>query len=160
MSKRNPPDRERRQLRNLVQNPGVQYRYAIYFFAFAVAAAILNQVFMMRAFRAILIQTLLSTNIDPATLQVAAGAPLQALALRMTFVYPLLGMACAAFAIWITHRFVGPQVTIRRYIGRLQDGDYTSVCRLRGNELEPVAAALNDLARELERRRDDQLRAA
>jgi signal transduction histidine kinase len=115
MSKKTPTGRERRSLRNLVQNPRVQYRYALYFFGFAVAA------------------------------------PLQALALRMTILYPIFGMVCAAFAIWVTHKFVGPQVALRRHIGQLQSGDYTAVCRLRaGDELQPGAAALNELARELE----------
>lgn len=161
MLKRNPSGKERRQTRNYVQNPRVQYRYALYFFGFAVAAAVINQMFMVRAFRSILVQTLLSTNIDPALLQAAVGDPLQALALKMTLMYPILGMACAAFAIWITHKFVGPQVALRRHIGRLQDGDYSAVCRLRnGDELEPVAEALNKLARELERKQNENLRAA
>ena len=161
MLKRNPSGKERRQTRNYVQNPRVQYRYALYFFGFAVAAAVINQMFMVRAFRSILVQTLLSTNIDPALLQAAVGDPLQALALKMTLMYPILGMACAAFAIWITHKFVGPQVALRRHIGRLQDGDYSAVCRLRNDdELEPVAEALNNLARELERKHNENLRAA
>ena len=161
MLKQNPSGKQRRQIRNYVQNPRVQYRYALYFFGFAVAAAVINQMFMVRAFRSILIQTLLGTNIDPALLQAAVGAPLQALALKMTLMYPILGMACAAFAIWITHKFVGPQVALRRHIGQLRDGDYSAVCRLRsGDELEPVAEALNELARELERKQNENLRAA
>lgn len=161
MTKKNPTGRERRSVRNLVQDPRVQYRYALYFFGFAVAAAIINQMFMVRAFRGILIQTLLGTNIEPALLQAAVGAPLQALALKMTLMYPILGMVCAAFALWVTHQFVGPQVALRRHIGRLKDGDYSAVCHLRTNdELESVAAALNELARELERRQDAKLRAA
>ena len=161
MSKKNPIGTERRKIRNLVQDPRVQYRYVLYFLAFAVAAAVVNQMFMVRAFRGILIQTLSGTNIDAATLQAAVGAPLQALALRMTLMYPILGMACAAFAIWATHKFVGPQVALRRHICRLQEGDYAAVCRLRnGDELGPVAEALNKLARELERKQNEKLRAA
>lgn len=161
MTKKNPTDRERRSVRNLVQDPRVQYRYALYFFGFAVAAAVINQMFMVRAFRGILIQTLLGTTIEPALLQAAVGAPLQALALKMTLMYPILGMVCAAFAIWVTHKFVGPQVALRRHIGRLKDGDYSVVCHLRtGDELESVAAALNELARELERKQNRELRAA
>ncbi len=159
--KKAPTGRDRRKIRNLVQDPRVQHRYALYFFAFAVAAAVVNQVFMVRAFRGILTQMLLGTDIDPATLQAAVGAPLQALALKMTLIYPILGMACAAFAIWVTHKFVGPQVALRRHIGRLREGDYAAVCRLRsGDELVPVADALNDLARDLERKHNQDLRAA
>ncbi len=161
MSEKNPTGRERRRIRNLVQDPRVQYRYVLYFFGFAVAAAVVNQMFMVRAFRSILIQTLLGANIDPTTLQAAVGVPLQSLALRMTLMYPILGMACAAFAIWVTHKFVGPQVALRRYIRRLQEGDYAAVCRLRtGDELGSVAEALNELARELERKQNEKLRAA
>jgi signal transduction histidine kinase len=139
----------------------VQYRYALYFFGFAVAAAVMNQMFMVRAFRSILIQTLLGTNIDPAALQAAVGVPLQALALKMTLMYPIFGMVCAAFAIWVTHKFVGPQVALRRHIASLAAGDYQAVCRLRsGDELESVAVALNDLARELRRKNSDEARAA
>jgi signal transduction histidine kinase len=161
MSKKTPVGRERRQLRNLVQNPRVQYRYALYFFGFAVAAAVFNQMLMVRAFRSILVQTLLATNVDPATLQATVGGPLQALALRMTLLYPIFGMLCAAFAIWVTHKFVGPQVALRRYIGQLEAGDYSVVCRLRnGDELQPVAEALNALARELESKEHAVERAA
>lgn len=161
MSERNPTGGERRKISNLVQNPRVQYRYVLYFFGFAVAAAVVNQMFMVHAFRGILLQTLLGTNIDSAALQAAVGAPLQALALRMTLLYPILGTACAAFAIWVTHKFVGPQVALRKHIRRLQEGDYAAVCRLRtGDELEPVAEALNELARELERKQNEKLRAA
>ena len=94
-----PTGRERRRLRNMVQDPRVQYRYALYFFGFAVAAAVVNQMLMVRAFRSILIQTLVGTNVDPAALQTAVAVPLQALALRMTIMYPIFGMICAAFAI-------------------------------------------------------------
>ena len=163
MAKKIPTGRERRQLRNMVQDPRVQYRYALYFFGFAVAAAVMNQMFMVRAFRGILIQTLLGTNIDPAALQAAVAVPLQALALKMTLMYPIFGMVCAAFAIWVTHKFVGPQVALRRHIGRLAEGDYDAVCNLRsGDELESVAAALNDLAAELRSRNSesDSIRAA
>lgn len=161
MSKNNSTGRERRSIRNLVQDPRVQYGYALYFFAFAVVAAVINQMFMVSAFRGILSRTLLGTNIDPATLQATVGAPLQALALKMTLMYPILGMACAAFAIWVTHRFVGPQVALRRHIRRLQKGDYSAVCRLRtGDELVSVAAALNELAGELEHKQNEKLRAA
>jgi len=158
MSNKNPTGRERRRIRNLVQEPSVQYRYALYFFGFAVVAAVINQMFMVRAFRGILSQTLLGTNIDPVTLQATVGAPLQSLAFRMTLMYPIVGMACAAFAIWITHKFVGPQVALRRHIGRLREGDYGAECRLRpDDELKSVAEALNELARELERKHSDEL---
>ena len=161
MIKKTPTGRERRQLRNLVQDPRVQNRYALYFFGFAVAAAVMNQMFMVRAFRGILIETLASTNIDPSILQAAVGDPLQSLALKMTLIYPILGVACASFGIWITHKFVGPQVALRRHIGRLKEGDYSSTCQLRsGDELESVATALNELARELESKQQENLRVA
>ena len=161
MSKKSPTGKRRRKIRNLVQDPRVQYRYVLYFFGFAVAAAVVNQMFMVHAFRSMLVQTLLGTNIDPATVQAAVSAPLQALAFRMTLMYPILGIACAAFAIGVTHKFVGPQVALRRHICRLQEGDYAAVCRLRsGDELGPVAEALNKLARELERKQNEKLRAA
>ena len=89
------------------------------------------------------------------------AVPLQALALRMTLMYPSLGMVCAAFAIWVTHKFVGPQVALRRHIHNLAEGNYDSVCHLRtGDELESVAVALNELADELRRKSEDELRAA
>jgi len=153
--------RNRRKLRNLVQDPRIQYRYAIYFFGFSVVAAILNQMLMVRAFRGILVQTLLGTNIDPAALEAAVAVPLQALALRMTLMFPILGMVCAAFAIWITHKFVGPQVALRRHINALKAGNYDAVCKLRkGDELFPVAEALNELTQELRARREESVRAA
>jgi hypothetical protein len=161
MSKRGLASAERRSVRNVIQNPRVQYRYALYLSGFGVAAAVISHIFMVRAFRDILIQTLLGTNIEPARLQAAVGEPLQALALQLALIYPILGIACAAFAIWVTHKFVGSQVALRRHISLLREGDYAAVCRLRsGDELASVAEALNELARELERQRREKLRAA
>ena len=161
MATKEPTGRQQRKLRNLVQDPRVQYRYALYFFGFAVAAAVVNQLFMVRAFRSILVQRLLSTNIDPAMLNAAVAAPLQALALRMTLMYPFLGMVCAAFAIWVTHRFVGPQVALQRHIANLKVGNYDSVCRLRkDDELKEIAATLNELAEELGRKEKADLKVA
>jgi len=161
MSKKELTGKQRRRIRNFVQDPKVQYRYALYFFGFAVAAAVVNQMFMVRAFRSILVQMLIGTDVDPPILQAAVGAPLQALALRMTLLYPILAVACALFAIWVTHKFVGPQVALQRHIRSLHEGDYTSVCQLRsGDELKSIAHALNALAKELERKQEERLRAA
>ena len=61
MSKNNSTGRERRSIRNLVQDPRVQYGYALYCFAFAVVAAVINHMFMGSAIRGLLRRTVPGT---------------------------------------------------------------------------------------------------
>ncbi len=93
---------------------------------------------------------MLHTSIDPLELAAAVGQPLRSLGIWMALLVPLLAMVCGAFAIWLTHRFVGPQVAIQRHIERLKAGDYAHTCNLRTHdELKGVAGALNELTEAL-----------
>ena len=75
---------------------------------------------------------------------------LKALGYLRTHWWVFLLEICVVFAIWLTHRFVGPQVAIQRHIGHLTTGDYTHTCTLRdGDELKPIARALNELTEAL-----------
>jgi signal transduction histidine kinase len=95
-------------------------------------------------------QAMLHTSIDSLELAAAVGPPLRSLGIRMALLFPMLAVACGVFAIWLTHRFVGPQVAIQRQIDHLKTGDYTHTCTLRdGDELKPIAQALNELTEAL-----------
>ncbi len=142
--------RNRRQIRNFLLNPRVQYRYGLYFFAVAGIAAAVTQMLLIYAFQRIMGQAMLNTSIDPLELAVAVGQPLRSLEIWMALLFPLLAVVCGAFAIWLTHRFVGPQVAIRRHIDRLKAGDYGQTCTFRpDDELKGVALALNELTEAL-----------
>ncbi len=147
---RSTAGRDRRRVRNFLITPRVQYRYGLYFFGVAGIAAALTQLLLIYAFQRIMGQAMLHTSIDPLELAAAVGQPLRSLGIWMALLFPLLAVVCGAFAIWLTHRFVGPQVAIQRHIERLKAGDYTHTCSLRTHdELKGVARALNELTEAL-----------
>lgn len=150
MPQQSTDGRNRRQIRNFLLKPRVQYRYGLYFFGVAGIAAALTQLLLIYAFQQIMGQAMLHTSIDPLELAAAVGQPLRSLGVRMALLFPLLAVACGVFAIWLTHRFVGPQVAIQRHIDQLKTGDYTQTCTLRdGDELKGVAKGLNELTEAL-----------
>jgi len=137
----------RRQLRNYLLDPRVQLRYALYFFTFGVIAAILNQMMLVRTIQSSVLQLLFDDKVDALALTAGIAGPLSQLSWRTAMLFPVLGLACALFAIRITHRFVGPQVALLRHIEALKHADYDAVCELRSDdELQRVANALNELA--------------
>lgn len=142
-----------RKLRNYLLEPGVQLRYALYFFGFSAVAAVLNQMILLRSLQQLLLGALLDTHVDGAVLAASVAGPLGALSWRSLMLFPILGLCCALFAIRITHRFVGPQVALRRTIDALKHGDYEATCTLRKDDhLQAVATSLNELADALQER--------
>lgn len=143
----------RRKLKNLVQKPALQYKQALYYFAFLVVGAILTQVFIVGSMQKMMVQTMLANGVDPLQLQAVLASQLRTHTLRAVMVFPLLGLGAMYFALKITHRFLGPQVPLQRHIRALIAGDYQSACSLRkGDELQELAATLNELATTLEQR--------
>lgn len=70
-----------------------------------------------------------------------------AIAFVITWVFSI------AVGVYVTHRFLGPTVSIKRLIASLRTGDYSSRESLRKNdELTDVMDELNALAADLERR--------
>lgn len=151
--KRNP---ERRSMRNYLLAPGLQLKYVLYFFGFAVVAALLNQMMLVRVLQGSLIDVLASSDLDPVVVAQATGLSLSSALWRMGALFLVLGLGCSLFAIRITHRVVGPQVAFKRHIEALRAGDYESSCRLRrGDHFLETAVALNELALALRERHDE-----
>lgn len=141
------PQHNRRKLRNLVQDPNTQYRHALYYFGFTVVAAFLMQTVLMGTIQQTVLQALAASGVDPSTIAATLQGPIRTYMWRAVILFPVLGLASMLFALRMTHRYLGPQVAIRRHLAALSDGDYTAVCRLRGaDELQGIAADLNELA--------------
>lgn len=150
-----PKASNRRHLKNLVQKPSLQYRHAVYYFAFMVVGAILIQVLILGTLQRFMIETLLASGVDPLRVQDALNAELRGYMLRITLLFPVLGLGAMFLALRMTHRFLGPQVPIRRHIQALAAGNYGSRCRVRkGDELQELVDDLNTLAEALDERHE------
>lgn len=142
---KSPPNR--RHVKNFLLQPRVQLRYAMYFMAFAVVAAVVSQTLVLTALRQILANIMRATNMDPLVFATQVSAPLRVAAFQMASLYALLALGCGMFGIYLTHRFVGPQVALRRTLEQLRRGNYEAECRLRPtDELGEVAELINALA--------------
>jgi len=140
------PTRNRRLLRNYLLAPRLQLKYVLYFFAFAVLAAVLNQLMLIRMAQGVLLE---STGGAPSAAQeaIVTGLTFGAALWRMGGLFLVLGLACSLFAIRITHRLVGPHVGFQRHIEALKAGNYDSICQLRrGDHFVEMAVILNELA--------------
>lgn len=152
-----PQNRNRRKIKNLVQKPSLQYKHAVYYFAFMVVGAILVQVVMLGTLQRFMIETLLASGVDPLRVQQALNTQLRGYMLRITMLFPVLGLGAMFLALRMTHRFLGPQVPMRRHVRALIDGDYSSRCHIRkGDELQELATDLNALAETLAERSEQQ----
>lgn len=143
----------RRKLKNLVQKPTLQYTQALYYFAFLVVGAVLTQVFVVGSMQRMMVDVMLASGVDPLQLQLALSEQLRTHTMRVVLLFPVLGLGAMYFALRLTHRFLGPQVPMQRHIRALIDANYRSSCNLRkGDELQELAASLNELATTLEQR--------
>jgi len=149
--------KNRRKLKNLVQKPSLQYRYAVLFFFFTVTGAVVAQILLVASFQRSIVRSLLAAGVDPLLLQMAISDQLRIYTLRIALLFPVLGLAALYLALKITHRFLGPQVPIRRHIAALIEGNYGSSCHLRkGDELQELTEDLNELAATLRERHGEQ----
>jgi len=152
-----PMSANRRRLKNLVQKPSLQYRHAVYYFAFMVVGAIVVQAIILGTLQRFMIETLLAGGVDPLRVQEALNGQLRGYMLRITLLFPVLGLGAMFLALRMTHRFLGPQVPMRRHIQALAEGNYDSRCNIRkGDELQELADDLNLLAEALDQRHGAQ----
>lgn len=153
----------RRQIRNMLLEPEKQYRHALTYFAFIAVGALVLQTVLIRTTRRFVLDTLLAAGVEPSVLLTSMNGALREYLWRSALMFPALAVLSLFFALRMTHRFLGPQVAIRRHIAALRDGDYTAVCQLRKkDELQEVAEELNELAETLRHRHgeNDRHRAA
>ncbi len=147
--------RNQRKLRNYLLKPALQFRYGFYLFAMTVTVSMVIQMQLVYTLQQSLVASLAAIGLDPYLLAQAVTRPLRTLAVRTAMLTPMVGLLCVGFAIYATHRFVGPQVTLKRHVRALIAGDYDSVCRLRAkDELGEMAEVLNELAKSLKKRHD------
>ena len=153
----------RRRIRNMLLEPGKQYRHALTYFAFIAAGALVLQAVLVRTTQRFVLDTLIASGVDPSVLLTSMNGALREYMWRSALMFPLLALLSLFFAVRMTHRFLGPQVAIQRHIAALREGDYDAVCKLRAkDELQDVAESLNELAEALRTRHaeDDRPRAA
>lgn len=150
---------DQRKIKNLVREPGKQYRHALYYFGFTVAGALLVNTFFLASLQRYVAHALLASGVDAATVAAAIEGPVREFVWRAMLLFPLLGLISIFFALRMTHRFLGPQVAIQRHLDALIAGDYTSTCRIRRkDELQGVAAKLNELSAALAERHGQEAR--
>jgi HAMP domain-containing protein len=150
----------RRQIANLVQKPTTQLKQTMSIFAFVVLATVVVQVVLVGAMQQAVADAALQAGIDHARMQSVLGERLAGYSTRIVLGFPLLAVCAMFLALRLSHRYLGPQVPIRRHLSSLIAGDYSSRCQLRANdELWEISGDLNELAERLQRRHgvDDEL---
>lgn len=151
-----PLPKNRRSLRSTFLEPRVQFHYGVYCFLFAAVAVVLAQFLTYRALRTEVLRILAEAGGDPAGLRGIVAMAMSESLLQSLWLFPVIAAVALFGAAHYLHRFIGPQVPIRRHLGQLRDGDYAATCRIRRkDELHEVVADLNDLARTLEQRHGD-----
>lgn len=147
--------KNRRKLANLVLAPDKQARQALMYFGFAVVGALLVNFLLAASMQQAVTGALVASGVQPQVIAAAIEGPIQEMVWRALLLFPFLGLAALFYALRTTHRYLGPQVAIRRHIDALVAGDYSSSCRVRStDELQEIAAQLNELAATLAERHD------
>ena len=144
---------QRRRLKGFLLEPRAQLRYGLHFFLLSAGVVLLAQVVTLWSLRAVVGRILQQAGGETARLQAIIGDAVSTSFLSTLWVLPGLGIAVMALAIYLSHRYVGPQVAIKRQIRQLEEGNYGVQCRLRTNdELKEVAGGLNRLSTRLQER--------
>jgi methyl-accepting chemotaxis protein len=142
----------KRRIKNYLLSPELQMRYGLYFLLFGFISAFFLQWFVYDKVKSQLVafyalpdsDKLILEWIDPSVVLVDSQAIIFFIA------FPIV---CFVFAIFITHRIVGPVVALKRQIEKLQQGKFSSRVKLRKNdELFELAEALNELTANLQQK--------
>ena len=145
--------RNQRKLKNIVIEPAKQYKYVLMNFCIMTIGAFSVMFLLLQTVQRVLRQAMIVAGADPELLSAAVAGQSQEFVLRAALIFPVLGLGCMAIALRMSHRFLGPQISINRHIDALIDGDYASNCHIRrDDELHTVAGKLNDLAAALRER--------
>ena len=146
--------RNQRKIKNIVVEPMKQYKYALMNFCIMIIGAFAVMSILLQTVQRLLGQAMIVAGADPELLNLAVAGQARAFMLRAALLFPILGLGCMAIALRLTHRFLGPQISIKRHIQRMIDGDYDAKCMIRrDDELHEVANKLNELAAALRERR-------
>lgn len=149
--------RNRRQIKNIVLDPLKQYRHALTYFGFTVLGALVIQAVILHALNGFVVQAVFLSGVDPARLTGLLEQLSDVFFWRAVVMFPILAWGCLVLSLRMTHRFLGPQVPIRRHVKAMIEGDYASRCHVREkDELRELAGELNELAEVLQSRHGDQ----
>lgn len=137
----------RRRWRNSLLEPRVQLRYGVYCFLFAAGTAVLVQFLSYWSMRREVLRILQEAGGDAALLQGIIDLSMRSAFLGGLWLLPLVAAVGLFGAAHFIHRFIGPQVPVRRHIAKLRDGEYGAECRIRArDELHDLVGDLNDLS--------------
>lgn len=146
--------RDRRRLRNFLLEPRKQFRYGAHFFLFGAVTVLFVQWISYRAIVEVVGRILTEAG-HGETLAPIVQESIGITMLQSGWLLPLLGGAGLFYSAWLFHRFIGPQVPIRRHLRRLAAGDYREDCRIRANdELHELCDELNALTASLRERQE------
>lgn len=144
---------DRRKTKNILTDPGVQIRFGFYGVFLAVVfsiAMMISYYLSLETFGEIL--TLATTHRGVATEGVYEEFLRESTRWMIVLIagYALVSLV---FFIAVTHRFVGPQVAIRRHINDLIAGNFSARVSLRKDDaFQDIASDLNQLSQNLEKR--------
>lgn len=141
-----------RKLKNFILQPGTQVYYGFIIFSVVLVGLAYIQGTLFYSISDIVLQLADQLNLDKElTSEIESSLNrawlIFAVAFTVTWLFSIL------VGIYVTHRFLGPTVSIKRLIASLRQGDYSARETLRKNdELTDVMDELNSLATDLERR--------
>lgn len=148
--------RDRRRWRNVLLEPRRQLRYGAHFFLFGALAVLFVQWISYRAVVEVVGRILVEAG-HGETLAPIVRESIGITMLQSGWLLPLIGGIGLFYAAWLFHRFIGPQVPIRRHLRQLAEGDYSGECRIRANdELHELCDDVNELTESLRERRAEQ----
>ncbi len=148
-----PLKKDRRSLRRIWLEPRRQLEYGMYGFLFVAVAVVCAQVLTFLQVRHEALRVLQQAGGDAGRLTGIVDMAMRSALLKGLWVFlPVAAFvlfACAA----ILHRYIGPQVPVRRTLQALRNGEYGASCRIRASdELHDLVEDLNELSTTLEQR--------
>jgi len=148
--------RNRRRLRSILLEPKLQLRYGMHFFVFGALAVLFVQWISYRAIVEV-VGRILEQAGQGETLGLIVRESIGITMLQAGWLLPVIGGAALFYSARLFHRFIGPQVNIRRHLRKLGDGDYSDTCRVRASdELRELSDEINELTERL-REREERL---
>lgn len=145
-------DDNRRRFLNTWLQPKVQLWYGMLGFVFVAVAVLATQVLGFLSLRGQAIRVLEEAG-EGAGLVEAVDLAMRSALLQGLWIYVVVAASALFLTAAVLHRFIGPQVPIRRMVRSLVDGEYGTTCRIRDkDEMHELVEDLNELSRTLQQR--------
>lgn len=135
----------RRRFKNFLLDPNFQIKYALYFAASGLA--VMSLMFGLFTFRLNhVLESMPTLAAEPSALESTLYGLIYDISLFTLLAFAMNVVLSFCFALFMTHRVVGPAHVIESYIRDLQSGNYDSKRTLRkSDDLQAVMASLRDL---------------